>query len=481
MSERKIVAVGFDFPGGEVESLPLHSNRSLLDADIILFQPGIPYSYKSHEPYNGKSMLTQNGSFAVVQEAAHWRSEIGTALDEGKTVIVYLATPEDVYVYTGEKRYSGTGRSRVTTNIVQPFDSYSAIPFQFRQVLPRSGEVIVPASDLQFLTQYWKEYETRSPFEAYIDGTFSKVLLTTKTGGKIVGAAVQKKGLLLFLPPLRCDDEDFTTYDEQKLRDYWTKQATIFGKQLVANLVALDKAARGGREVTPAPTWAQNSQFRLRTEGGLENKIRKVSEQIEALQTEKAELTIQLEAEGNLRQLLYGQGKGLEAAILDALRLMGFTAEGYKNAESEFDSVFVSPEGRFLGEAEGKDNKAVNIDKFSQLERNLQEDFKRDDVSEYAKGVLFGNAHRLTPLAERGAFFTEKCLSGAKRAKIALVRTPDLFWIAKYLKENAGEDFARQCREAISSTEGECVSFPEIPRGTEETTSLIQVEEKASA
>lgn len=28
----------------------------------------------------------------------------------------------------------------------------------------------------------------------------------------------------------------------------------------------------------------------------------------------------------------------------------------------------------------------ANIDKFSQLERNLQEDFARDDVTEYAKG-----------------------------------------------------------------------------------------------
>ena len=64
-------------------------------------------------------------------------------------------------------------------------------------------------------------------------------------------------------------------------------------------------------------------------------------------------------------------------AILEALRLLGFQANNYKDAESEFDAVFEAPEGRFLGEAEGKDNAQVNIDKMRQLEMNIQEDFAR--------------------------------------------------------------------------------------------------------
>jgi hypothetical protein len=72
---------------------------------------------------------------------------------------------------------------------------------------------------------------------------------------------------------------------------------------------------------------------------------------------------------------------------------MGFKAQPYKEADSEFDAVFVAPDGkRSLGEAEGKDDKAVNIDKLDQLDRNVREDFQRLGVTEYAKGVLFGNA-----------------------------------------------------------------------------------------
>ena len=100
--------------------------------------------------------------------------------------------------------------------------------------------------------------------------------------------------------------------------------------------------------------------------------------------------------------------------------------------------MFTDPSGaRLLGEAEGKNDKAVNIDKLDQLDRNVQEDFtKRDDSTVYAKGVLFANVFRLLPPAERDDYFTAKCLAGAKRLAVALVRTPDLFTVAKVLKES---------------------------------------------
>ena len=143
---------------------------------------------------------------------------------------------------------------------------------------------------------------------------------------------------------------------------------------------------------------------------------------------------------------------------------MGFKAEPFQNAESEFDVVFVSAEGRFLGEAEGKDNKPINIDKLSQLERNIHEDFEREGVTEHAHGVLFGNAFRLLPLKERGEFFTAKCASGAKRSGTALIRTPDLFEVARYLKSKPDDDFATLCRKAIMDAKGQTVTFPAIQK-----------------
>ena len=59
--------------------------------------------------------------------------------------------------------------------------------------------------------------------------------------------------------------------------------------------------------------------------------------------------------------------------------------------------------------------------------------------------------------------FTEKCKSGAEREKIALVRTIDLFTVAKYLNENEDENYKKYCREAIHKGLGKIVEFPERP------------------
>jgi hypothetical protein len=213
-----------------------------------------------------------------------------------------------------------------------------------------------------------------------------------------------------------------------------------------------------------------DAKYRMPEENRLLAKIEACVTQIESLQTERTKLEEKLEGAGNLRRLLFEQGKALEMTVLEAMRLFGFQAEPLKNAESEFDAVLVSPEGRALGEAEGKDRKAINIDKFSQLERNLQEDFAHDAVEKHAKGILFGNAHRLMPLSERGEFFTAKCMSAAKRIGAALVRTPDLFEPAKYLKHHPGDvSYAGKCRAAIMSAEGDIVVFPPVPPAAVET------------
>ncbi|HXO26570.1 MAG TPA: hypothetical protein VOA80_04445, partial [Thermoanaerobaculia bacterium] len=196
----------------------------------------------------------------------------------------------------------------------------------------------------------------------------------------------------------------------------------------------------------------------------LASEIGAVEGEISVLRSKKARLETALVSAGELRRLLYEQGHPLEQAVLEALSLFGFEASTLAEGDSEFDAVFASAEGRFLGEVEGKDSRAINVDKFSQLERNLHEDFSRDSVETYAKGVLFGNAYRLVPLAERGEFFTKKAIASAKRIQAALVRTPDLFLPAKYLREHPDESYSCQCRRAILTAEGEIVMFPIPPQ-----------------
>ena len=473
MAKYRIFTVGFALPGDEFEYVEFDSDQTLLDADIVLFEPTLG-EFTVDESYKGKPLLSEHDSFRTKERLDHWRSEIISAVNAGKVVIVYLAKPIECYRYTGSNQYSGTGRSRVTTNLVERMSSYEAVP-NLTTVTSKSGKDVRIEKDARFLAPYWAEFSEFSPYEVEITSESSRALLKSRVGDRIVGAAIHTKGgMILFLPPLRYDETKFLRDEEEGPSGGWTPEATKFGKRLVSALVVMADGLRQSTFATPAPTWALESKFRLAEEAALESAISTCTAEVAERQAKKAALSLQLEKAGRLRRLLFEQGHPLEHAILEALGLMGFESKPLADGESEFDAVFASPEGRCLGEVEGKDNKPINVDKFSQLERNVQEDFARGDVADYAKGVLFGNAYRLVPLAERGPFFTEKCLAAARRARAALVRTPDLFAPAKYLKENLSDvEYAKKCRDAIFRAEGDLVVFPAPP--IDESTEVAEV------
>lgn len=463
MARKKIFTIGFDLPGEEFEYIPFESDQSLLDADIILFTPGFGNHYPS-ETYQGERLFGHASSVGVYQNIQHWRNELSAATNVGKLVIIYLTKPLNYYRYTGDKSYSGTGRSRVTTNIVTRISSYSAVP-NITNVEAKTGREVRLTKEGGYLAPYWKEFESYSPYQAFIEGKFSNNVLTTKSGDKVVAAAVRGKGTILFLPPLSYDENKFTKYNDKTDQVLWTAEAVKFGKKLSTALVGLFDSLAKGRSTTPPPSWVLDPAFRTDEEVEVQSKIAEITKRISKLQQQKTELEQRLDELGSFRALLFEQGKPLERAVREALTVLGFSAVPFADSESEFDVVFESEEGRCLGEVEGKDNKAVSIEKFSQLERNLQEDFAREGVSDYAKGVLFGNAERLNPLSERNDPFTTKCLTAATRVGAALVKTSDLFEPIRYLLSHADADYAKACRDAIFLTKGSVVTFPATPEG----------------
>jgi hypothetical protein len=140
MAKRKIFTVGFSLPGDDFEYVEFDSDQTLLDADIILFEPGFGNHYGT-VAYNGVPRFDEHSSFVVKKQVQHWKSEIIAAVEAGKLVIIYLVKPKEYYRYTGEKQQSGTGRSRTVTNIVEEISSYAAVP-NLNHVVSKSGSEI---------------------------------------------------------------------------------------------------------------------------------------------------------------------------------------------------------------------------------------------------------------------------------------------------------------------------------------------------
>ncbi len=465
MSKKKILTINCEIPDGLGEYVSLESETSLLDWDIILFVPDISnFTNYNTSSFQGKPWISESASFRLQQQSKHWSREIREALEEGKTIIVLLDAVKEVYIDTGERRYSGTGRNRHTTEILAPYDNYKFLPLDLKPVNSK-GKVMKIAKNASLIAPYWTEFGEESQYRVRLEGKVSLPLLVTKTGDKTVGALIkgeQARGAMLLLPFIDLYNDQF--YKENTDGDLvWTANGKKFGRRFLTALLELDHNLRSSASITPVPDWATDSSYEMPSENTLRQKILKIDGKVDALLLTKKKYSDQMVSKGVLRNLLYENGVPLENAIIEALKILGFSAENYNESDSEFDVIFSSVEGRLLGEAEGKDNKAIAIDKLRQLEMNIHEDLEREEVDQPAKGVLFGNAFRLSPIEDRAEFFTDKCLKSVKRSGTALIRTPDLFPLVQYLSSKKDAAFAKKCRRAILDTQGSIVKFPSPP------------------
>lgn len=431
---KRVLTVGCRIPGGFGEYVSFDSRASLLDADFVLFRPTLGL-------YKGN-----------LQHAVdHWSRELEDVLSAGNTAFVLLSDYKAVSLELGG----------VVTN-------YDVLPYPI-EVVGSVGTSMTVNRGQSILGDYWQQFGAESRYRVYMTelNDFSP-LVTTRHGDRVVGAVHRPEngdGALVLLPWISMDREEFTyPPDEYDADDTWTPAAIEWGRRYFETLRSLDDALKFRDSRTPTPLWAQSDAFKTGQEITLSEELGEIEARITKLNGKKEETEARIASAASLTSLLFEQGHELEGAVLQAMSLMGFEANSYRDADSEFDAVLECPEGRCIGEVEGRDNKAIGIDKMRQLEVNILEDFERDEVTQPAKGVLFGNAFRLTPPPDRPVdHFTAKCMTAAERNGTALIRTCDLFEVAKALADNTDPDFDAACRRAILNAHGKEVEFPLPP------------------
>jgi hypothetical protein len=469
MAVKRLLTVGFELASDDVEHCDFRSDMSLLDWDVILFRPRIDHYLRDEGQYQGKPSLSSHSSFRLREQCDHWRREIRDAVASGKTVVVFLPELQQVYIDTGQREYSGTGRNQKVTHLVSLYGNYSAIPAELTPVSSRGSGMKLAPRGTEAIAPYWREFGGVSQYKVTLGNQKLAPCLVTRSGDRPVGALIRSKdsnGSLVLLPDIDFYADGFIQDEEEEGAEEpettWTLAAMQFGARMVKAVIALDNALRSTGEVTPEPQWASDHGYTLVQETRLSQDLLRAERRLEEARKTVDAMLDELKAASRLRGLLFEKGGPLERVIIEGLILMGFRAEPFENAESEFDVVFESDEGRLIGEAEGKDNKPVNIDKLRQLAMNLQEDLRREEVTTLAKGVLFGNAYRLSPVAERQAPFTEKCVTAAQASSTALVATVDLFAVVRSLSNSPDDGYAAACRKAILNGVG-LVAFPAAP------------------
>lgn len=316
-------------------------------------------------------------------------------------------------------------------------------------------------------SDFWRQFQDMLSYNVHFDDDNSTPLLRTTSGGKLVGCLLSPAGggHVLLLPEIDWSsiyppESDADEEDEESDAEY-ERALQRFTFRLRDAILTLEARLHAEDSTIDSPDWLSSSQFRLAAERSIENEIADIGRQIEALSLKQEELRSALKDQTHIKSLLYAKGASLEQAVRSGLETLGFSVENFKANDSEFDVIFSADSLRYIGEVEGKDSKPINIDKSSQLQRNVSEDYSREEVDAIARGVLFANAYRTSPPTARAEYFTDKVISFAAVANMALVRTPDLFRVVRALRDRPDEDLRLRCRRAIRDGVGGIVEFPE--------------------
>jgi hypothetical protein len=270
MSARRILTIGLELASPDTQYAPFDSKTSLLDWDIVLFKPLISDFSGYGDFFQGKRSLSDSLSFRLKECCEHWRREIKQAVEAGKTVVVYLPALDEVFVDTGQRSYSGTGRNQRTTRHVAEYNNYQAIPAELTPVTATGSSMKLSAKGAEILALYWAEFDSVSKYHVVLTNPKVPACVVTRTGDKAVGAIYRSKasaGSLLLLPDIEFYADSFVKAKGEK--QTWTTAGTQFAGRMISTIVALDKALRASGEVTPEPTWATDLQFALRSGPGI--------------------------------------------------------------------------------------------------------------------------------------------------------------------------------------------------------------------
>jgi len=425
-----IITVNYPLNGDGIINTSIDGGETLLDADIVVFDPSEFSSLWNHAKKGDDNVrrLYSPTSDQIRNTFSSRRREVETLLENGKIIISFLHPTSGFKGEIGnESRYD------IVSN-------YDFLPLRQDFFLGRlksgtsslNGAIKLNKSKSPF-NQFFNAFKSQISYTSYFDlnATENPEYFILNKANKGIGVVLPVfEGLIVLLPSIEYERNN---------------------SKLVGVLRSCAKQFLTKNIQTPPPPWVK--EFKLTGETELDSKASDIQIEIEKLQAKKIEIEEEKNEITQFKGLLFEQGNELEELVIKSFQKMGFDAENRKMDDLEHDVVFESAEGKGLAEIEGKDNDAVHISKLDQLNRAVDEDFELR--GEYPQGILIGNHYRLTNPENRKEAFTEKVHIVAKKKSFGLLTTFEIFKAVQYILENPNDtDFKLKCRNRILKTIG---------------------------
>jgi len=428
-----IATINYHLNGDNVTNTYIDGEETLLDADLVIIDPSEFPSIWEDYPITSNNIIYPPNSDKVRKVFNSKRSEIERLLTNGKIIVTFLYPVKAIKAeFRNQRNYD------IITN-------YNILPISqdifIGKLTPgkSSGANSIKLSNSKSLfAPYFNAFKNELEYSAYLniesknDPDFFLLNRSDMPVGFIIPSG---NGIMVFLPPPPNKE------DNNKLLGILIGCANKFFLKHV---------------VTHPPNWIE--EFKIKGEEDfdlqiidLNKQLDEISNKIRLKEVEKIELT-------KYKALLYEQGPELENIVIDSFKLFGFNAENRKLDDLEHDIVFESNEGKGIAEIEGKDNDAINIHKFDQLNRAVDEEFHLS--GKYPQGILIGNHYRLFKPAERKEPFTAKVHTVAKKKNFGLLTTLEIYNAVQKIIENPNDGkFKESCRFKILNTTGDIINF----------------------
>jgi hypothetical protein len=419
----RLVSVGYNFDDERVAEIKYDSPRTLLDFDVILWDPAlaIPESAWEEDSFSGTTKLFEGRQVVRKNESAgigrmiHRRTtEMARLLTLGKVLVIFLPDSADFYLHTGETRNDGTAAKPRFTNIVGKQTLFAGLPVGI-EITEAEGDRFELKAGAPFAS-FWRSCGKFFAYRSYLTSQGAPpTLVIPGTDLPLARTEAVGDGTLILLPDFgetawveqTADNRDRSSQsqapdetDGEEEEDY------DFAPGFIDALVGLIEELRGTAADGP-PTWTE--RYLLPGEGPSQENVNRAELQLAELLTSIDEQKTTLAVLQRTKSLFAGSGQGLEGEVRACFTRLGCRVEEGQPGRTDL----IVHHGERVAVVEVKGVTGSGAEKHSaQLEKWVAEYYEDHEV--HAKPILVVNSFRDKPLEERGVTFPGQMLSYAE-------------------------------------------------------------------
>lgn len=362
---------GVPFSHELAENVIFNSNTTLLDYDILLWNPDLFINEyfnnaKDKELQNEGIVIKQQLFNQIIKDINRRDREMNIMLENGKNIFIY--TPYPIYVYTTETQ---------TVNLLEYFSLLRA------RTSSASGKRIEFRGDEVFAS-FWEKNKSIFEYVAMFDEASGKPLFYIQGTQFVVGSYVKvKKGYIVFLPLLNPSlNANDLTHAQDVLNAY------------IQSLIALDNELHKSPEEFVFPEWS--NRYILPHEYEQKGDLLQLEEDLNAVRQKVGEKKRLISELVRNKILFLGTGDALVVHVKKVFEELGFTV--IYGEPGRDDLILKYNDKPAVVEVKGKKKSASEADA-AQLEKWVSDYLLNNGVR--AKGLLIVNAFKEIPLKER--------------------------------------------------------------------------------